>query len=85
MKFYIYKAKGGTKVHFYNEPMNGMESDKMHDFLGTVDLDIQKPTKIVKKELDVNKEQWQRSMVVLSQILDNHSARNIKITYEVEE
>ncbi len=87
MKVFVYAVKNGNKLHFYNERMKGLESDKMHDYLGELDLPIIAPKKTVKKEKNIHLLDCgftKDGMFIPVQWVPTN-AKNIKLNYEVEE
>ncbi|MGB5217893.1 MAG: hypothetical protein WBN66_06305 [Smithella sp.] len=74
MKLYVYQC--GDHVTFYNQKRDSA----YHEYLGELDLDIQQPKKTVRKEVNVD---FDSCDMVLNQI--PLQAKNMKISYEVEE
>jgi hypothetical protein len=91
----VYNKGVGMKVYVYedNSCRLAFKKDKCvwfkranegirYDFIGELDLDIQQPKKTVRKEVHCSRSgnfEWQASQFIPT------IAKNIKITYEVDE
>jgi hypothetical protein len=88
MKVYVYKSKHGNKLHFYDEKMKGLESDNMHDCLGTLDIPIEPEKKEVVKEkpvrVGVESFKVDGERLVEATWIPSH-AYDVKLVYKVKE
>lgn len=83
MKVYVYKSLGGKlMLHDCKFESITMADEVPHLYIGKLDLDIQQPKKTVRKEVYCSRSgnfEWQASQFIPT------IAKNIKITYEVDE
>jgi hypothetical protein len=83
MKVYVYKVTAGTAVYYYSEKLAETVG---YTFLGTLDLDVKPEKKWVKKETVLSYEDMVTSGDhFLSNIFVPKGARNLTLSYEVEE
>lgn len=76
MKVWVYESDNGSVV-FSNRPKDfGMV------FIGKLDLDVQTEKKIVQRNAAVR--DWGYDSITMCNWIPSH-ARNVKVTYEVEE
>jgi hypothetical protein len=82
MKVYVYKSNGDALAQSLVKSDILCVNHVEYNYLGELDLDIQQPKKTVRKEVHCSRSgnfEWQASQFIPT------IAKNIKITYEVDE
>ncbi len=89
MKIYVWMNQYNGSLRFIEEERaKTTAAEHGHIFLGAIDLDIQKPKKTVKKELDPSHDYLSLTHFTWDRFFKLNvppNAKNIKVTYEVEE
>lgn len=89
MKVYVYQQSEGTRLLLKTDKcvwFKGVNDSCRYDYVGELDLDIHPPKKTVRKEVEIKDRCcYHNSSLAAVSAFVPANAKNIKITYDVDE